>query len=120
MATQHTLGEAYSSHNKVPTVQKYKSEVDERNKQIDADDANQAKQKATSSQNDEKAAMMHQMQNHDNPTKKLKPKGERTVHDPVTGGEVVIRDAEFNSSTGAKEWGPDNLDPRYSAEGRQA
>jgi hypothetical protein len=97
----------HSERNPVPTTQKYESEKQAREKAEEASQQNgspkspQPPGSPASPRNtqgkDEKSEMMNKMAGpKGKPTDKVKErKGERTVKDPTTGLDVVIRDANF-------------------------
>lgn len=102
--------EPYSERNPVPTTQKFLSEQRARQDEALASEHEGSSQstpssKATSSSNDtdEKSQLMSRMAGPTiKPTDKAKQRKRgltRTVKDPTTGTNVIIKDAEFQGTT---------------------
>ncbi|KEI42441.1 uncharacterized protein L969DRAFT_14642 [Mixia osmundae IAM 14324] len=134
MADEHEAvpSQHYSDKHKIPSIAQWKEKKardEEQSRQelaqADADRAQEAQERAPERADEikksgggaeEKKKMMEQMQpKHDKPTDRVSKQGERTVHDPVTGVDVIVKDAEFEDykkAAGGKAMDADALDPK--------
>ncbi|KAG8908594.1 hypothetical protein FRB99_004882 [Tulasnella sp. 403] len=96
--TNHFSGEPYSQRNPVPTIAKFE-EAQRQNEEARNGDAAGRDKEA-------KEDIMKRSQGHQQtPTQKVeeqKKKGPRMVKDPVTGGQVLVKDAKFEDYEGGK------------------
>ncbi|KAF8578018.1 hypothetical protein K439DRAFT_1363416 [Ramaria rubella] len=115
--------EPYSERHKVPTTQRFQSEQQSRQQESKVsspthDVSPRPSQSSTQSSTnlrpsdnakDEKSEMMNKLAGPKvKPTDKVKQrKGERTVKDPTTGLDVIIKDADFKDYPSADESGPE-------------
>ncbi|GAA5879834.1 hypothetical protein JCM8547_005778 [Rhodosporidiobolus lusitaniae] len=131
----HLQGEGYSANNKIPTISGFLAQQNQATEQsaIQAEQLRQAQEKYKKEQlarehkpaggsdtgtegksagQSEKDEMMKKARaNHQPNAKEFERQGEREVYDPVTGRNVIVRDARLEDFQKPQLFDPEHIDP---------
>ncbi|GAA5969047.1 hypothetical protein JCM11641_007450 [Rhodosporidiobolus odoratus] len=133
---QHQKGEGYGAKHKIPTIsgfleqqrqmtddhsaegerlrqaqEKHKAEQAQRQTQKDGAAGQQGTEGKSAGQLEKEEAMNKAKANRQPNAKSFERKGEREVFDPVTGRNVIVRDAKLEDFQNPKLFNEENLDP---------
>ncbi|GAA5950615.1 hypothetical protein JCM10213_006938 [Rhodosporidiobolus nylandii] len=134
----HHQGEAYGAHNKIPTIgdllerqkaatvdhsaqgerlrqqqEQYKMEQQKREQENAAQQGKEGdgKDGKSAGQREKEEEMKKARESHQPDAKTFQRQGEREVFDPVTGRQVIVRDAKLEDFQNPQLFDRDNLDP---------